>query len=702
MKLSKFIQVIFSSVGQLMLLLLGCSALAAAPVSPPRVLMMAETVFGGNSSLEAAAVQLALPGCALDIVSATNWPAIPATGLGGPTGYGFDSYRAIIIGDPKGQTYNAIYPFAMAVLNSTKTNWTPACTGNIFLAGVDNSLHAVNGYNNSGALKTLQRGIAFAVNDPNKTGFYYALSSYYGSVVPATPPVAVPHLSGFGTFMDWDYNWAGFDNCHLVATHPILTNPPAMTDADISGWGASTHSGFTVWPPNFVVLAIALTNGAYTATDGSSGIPYMLVRGEGVQVLSAITLAPPLATNNLGTAHTVCATLSTNVSPLLGVPVTFSITSGPNAPTNATILTDSNGVACFTYTGLGGAGIDYITASFTNGPLAQTSPTVAKIWAETCLKVGCETVECLPDATWSYTFCVTNLTASPLTSITLQNPPAGITFSTNVIFLPGSLNPGQSTLLTVNITSLAGATNFCFQTGAVPESPSVPPCSTLRCLTLPPCCNRVISNQLTFASSSGTTNIYNYQLTLQNISGSPIKFVGLAAEQSCVTFSPPMMNLTLPAFGGPSLLYPSQSRTLNLQVLKTAPCPGSNTVHLSTFTTNLLACCSTQLRLPAAKCVFLAWPYDLTYYPTNTPIALRAVGPPATVSPCPFGMVLFYQGQSLVGVADREPYETTFLPPGPGTYTFTAVALLSTGEAETSDPAQVIVVVPHADTNHTP
>jgi len=83
------------------LLLLAFEAVQvwAVPVTtPPRVLILDETVSGGASSQEALAAQLAIPGCAVDVVSAANWTSIPGTGTGGPTGFGFDSYRAIIIG----------------------------------------------------------------------------------------------------------------------------------------------------------------------------------------------------------------------------------------------------------------------------------------------------------------------------------------------------------------------------------------------------------------------------------------------------------------------------------------------------------------------------------------------------------------------------------------------------------------------------
>ena len=683
---------------------LTLTALAAAPVSsPPRVLILDETVDGGINSQEAQAAQLAIPGCAVDIVSAVNWAAIPGTGLGGPTGYGFDSYRAIILGDPicTGPTTNGMgtstagYLAALTVLNGTKTVWTPRVTGNVILEGVDNAFHS--GWL-VGADKTLKRGIGFAVNDPTRTGLYYALSCYYDYTAPATNATLVPHLTGFGTFMVRNYPNTCFNDTHIVATHPVFTAAPALTDAELSNWGCSTHEGFDVWPPNFTVLAIALTNGAYTATDGSNGVPYILVRGEGVKVISSIDLDPPLATNNVGTTHTVCATLATNVVPRVNVPVTFTISSGPNAVTNYTTLTDANGVACFTYTGLGGPGVDYITASYLDprNDLHITSGTVTKIWVNSCVGIDCDNTECQADGTWTYTFCVTNLTGFPMLGIALQNPPPGITFTPSSIPFSPILNNGAVTNLTVTVASASGPTNFCFLLKAFVEGAGVAPCTVPHCITLSGCCNRVVTNQLTYVSTTASVSTYNYQITIQNVTSDPIKWVAFGADQSCVSFNPPMVNLTLPAYGGPSLLYPSQTRTFTVQVQKTAPCPGTNTFYLSTLSTNLTACCSSKLTLPKPKCIYLTLPYDGAVMLPGTPVLMKAVGPPVSVNPCPFGWgtALFYRDGTLLGIRDSEPYELTDTPTLPGVYSYTAVALLSNGEFDTSDPATVSVIVP--------
>jgi len=686
--------------------LLPAERLRAVPVtSPPRVLILDETVVSGLTSWESLAAQAAIPGCAVDIVSAANWYGIPGTGTGGPTGYGFDQYRAIIIGDPQCNTSTPQYLAALTALNATKTLWTPAASGNVILLGIDNACHA---YGTNGAAKTINRGIAFTVNDPTKTGFYYALSCYYDYTAPAVTPTLVPQLTGFGTFLTRNYPNTCFNDAHIVATHPIFTAAPPLTDAELSNWSCSTHEGFDVWPPSFVVLAIALTNGTYTATDGSNGVPYILVRGEGVHVVSTIELGPPMATNNLGTPHTVCATLATNVFPRVGVPVTFTISSGPNAVTNYTTLTDANGTACFTYVGNGGLGTDYITASYMNNhDQVITSNISKKLWVGACVNLGCQSLECLTDGTWTYNFCLTNLTGSPLAAIALLSPPAGVSFTPGFIFFTPPLGLGQATNLTVTINGPVTLSNLCFAVGAYAKE-GVLGCSIPNCVTLPACCNRVVTNSLIYVSTVGLVSTYNYSITLQNVTGSPIKFVGLGADQSCVTFLPALLDLTLPAYGGPGLLLPTQTRTLNLQVKRTAPCPGTNTFHLSTFDTNLIACCSTKVTLPPAKCVKIISPYDGSVLLTNTPILARAIA----FGPCGLRWVQFYDGTALLGtaVADTSSgagveYNLTItnLPAGP--HQLSAVAELESGtqeagEIETSDPVAVTVIAPVHDNDH--
>jgi hypothetical protein len=70
----------------------------------------------------------------------------------------------------------------------------------------------------------------------------------------------------------------------------------------------------------------------------------------------------PLSAGNPGfTSHTVTATVADTVIPA-GVAVSFEVVSGPNAGSSATVATDGDGEAEFTWTGEGGPGIDVLVA----------------------------------------------------------------------------------------------------------------------------------------------------------------------------------------------------------------------------------------------------------------------------------------------------------------------------------------------------
>lgn len=101
-----------------------------------------------------------------------------------------------------------------------------------------------------------------------------------------------------------------------------------------------------------------------------------------------IKLDPETDTNPVGTTHTVTATLKDLLgNPQIGVLVTFTIVSGPNAgasgtcSANADCTTDANGQVSFTYTSDGNVGDDEIAAEFTadDGTIIESNK-VKKEW----------------------------------------------------------------------------------------------------------------------------------------------------------------------------------------------------------------------------------------------------------------------------------------------------------------------------------
>src|SRR3989304_4301089 len=108
-----------------------------------------------------------------------------------------------------------------------------------------------------------------------------------------------------------------------------------------------------------------------------------------------ISLDPAEDTNDVGTDHTVTATVTISGDPLSDALVSFSITDGPNADADGDCsddvgcTSDSNGEVSFTYTSNGDAGQDAIEACITQlGPVGvvatQQLPcdTATKDWVQ--------------------------------------------------------------------------------------------------------------------------------------------------------------------------------------------------------------------------------------------------------------------------------------------------------------------------------
>ncbi|MCH8991785.1 MAG: hypothetical protein IIA44_08580 [Acidobacteria bacterium] len=145
---------------------------------------------------------------------------------------------------------------------------------------------------------------------------------------------------------------------------------------------------------------IAEENNGGTATtglnlNGTTGLQYSFnetVLTDGLAVLyttrfgvpTGITLDPPTASNEVGSDHTVTATVTDGLGfPVQEADAVFEVTDGPNVGDNngpnGTAL-DANGQADFTYTGDGGAGTDTIQACVVDFP--ELCATATKTWEE--------------------------------------------------------------------------------------------------------------------------------------------------------------------------------------------------------------------------------------------------------------------------------------------------------------------------------
>lgn len=140
---------------------------------------------------------------------------------------------------------------------------------------------------------------------------------------------------------------------------------PGGNAFDANGRGTFKITSATAEGP----IAVTVDDGTASGTVGATWID------------PTIVVTPPVATNRVGTNHTVTAKVQRNGVNVPFVFVSFSVTGVNNLV--GVGLTDVNGETSFTYPGLAGTagvGADSITASTTVDGVAITSVAVAKNW----------------------------------------------------------------------------------------------------------------------------------------------------------------------------------------------------------------------------------------------------------------------------------------------------------------------------------
>jgi len=109
-------------------------------------------------------------------------------------------------------------------------------------------------------------------------------------------------------------------------------------------------------------------------------LPLLLLALPIILMLGCVGLSPEESVNPVGTSHTVTATFGNGSgSPTVGLAVTFTITSGPNAGQTHNATTDANGQATFTYTSNGQMGKD--TIKVCDNPGCTLVATAIKYWS---------------------------------------------------------------------------------------------------------------------------------------------------------------------------------------------------------------------------------------------------------------------------------------------------------------------------------
>lgn len=241
------------------------------------VLILATTITGGASSLEAQAAQAL--GLTVTIDDPNTWQSLSTAD--------FASYAAVIFGDPTCSSPADPYITAAEL---TSYIWGPAITGNVVVIGTDPVFHDPS---NPGAGTLISDGIAHAAGDAGHTGAYIDLSCYYDYSGSLPGPESIPILDAVaspGQFTVFSESGCP-DAAHVVYTPPAMAG---LTDTDLAGWSCSTHEGFATWPSNFSVVAInEQMPPIYTASDGTTGTPYIVV--------DTANTPPPAPTGPTGT-----------------------------------------------------------------------------------------------------------------------------------------------------------------------------------------------------------------------------------------------------------------------------------------------------------------------------------------------------------------------------------------------------------------
>ena len=171
----------------------------------------------------------------------------------------FAAFAAIVFGDPSCGEGTEL----LATADATKSVWSAAITGPVYVMGTDPIWHAVADDEPVAAGQILiANGINSAASGPG-TGLYVSLSCYYDGSAPDT---AVDFLSGIGAFKVVDSECA--DAVTIVKpTDPAMAG---LTDDSLSNWSCSVHEFITSFPSTFEVLANAVR-----PSDGEN-VPYIV------------------------------------------------------------------------------------------------------------------------------------------------------------------------------------------------------------------------------------------------------------------------------------------------------------------------------------------------------------------------------------------------------------------------------------------
>ena len=169
------------------------------------------------------------------------------------------------------------------------------------------------------------------------------------------------------------------DHSNFVGSGPLKGYVPssnggnAIADPDDNVDDDFDQNGYTDAGGEVVSFAITLEQ-----DEEPVGGDYNPTLDFGFRLDREMSLGPLSEVNDICSSHTVTATvLGSGNAPVVGVEVTFEVTSGPNAGASGSDTTDANGQATFTWISNGTVGQDTVSASVAG---VSAPVTATKTW----------------------------------------------------------------------------------------------------------------------------------------------------------------------------------------------------------------------------------------------------------------------------------------------------------------------------------
>jgi uncharacterized repeat protein (TIGR01451 family) len=389
----------------------------------------------------------------------------PAGTLQGSFGSGYNSDDESILFDATGNAYvgqadgshqvlkfdsagNSLGSFSPATENRG-TDWIDLASDQCTLHYTSEG-HSVKTFN----VCTNTQGPDFATGLPGSTAYAHRILPDGGELVADTEEIV--RLDAAGNVIQ-TYDAAGQDGWFALNLDPDGT----------SFWSADFNTSMVF----HFDIATGIVLGSFSTGTAPLTVFGLAVKGELTAAVYHLDLEPKTATNDVGSTHTVTATLTLNGVPQAGKTIDFSVTGANSASGSA--VTDVNGQASFSYVGTN-AGVDTITATYSQNGNVLATDTAEKTWIVrnadlSIVKTGPPFAQ--SGGSITYQLAVGNAGPANATGVTVNDPlPAGETLvsatpsqgtcSDNVTCNLGAIAAGGSATITIvaNVTAACGST----------------------------------------------------------------------------------------------------------------------------------------------------------------------------------------------------------------------------------------------------